>query len=54
MKKKLKIILKDKWGFWFFKRYSVVVEDEYGSLTELHIKQTEWTKCKEGDYYEIP
>jgi hypothetical protein len=47
----MKIIHKDSWGFWFFKRYSLIVEDENESLTEVIVSKTVWEKFKIGDFY---
>ena len=46
-----KIILKDKWGFWFFKRHSFIIEDIDQSLTELHVNEETWNKYNVGDQY---
>ncbi len=48
----MKIIHKDKWGFWFFKRYTFIVEDEDESLTELNVSKDKWMRFKVGDFYD--
>lgn len=52
MYKKLKIIHKDVWGFWIFKRYSLIVEDENESLTEIIVDKETWMKYNIGNHYE--
>lgn len=47
----MKIVLKDKWGFWFFKRYSFILESEDQSLTELHVSEKVWNSYNIGDQY---
>lgn len=47
-----KIIHKDVWGFWIFKRYSVIVEDENEGLTELPVDKKTFDKYNIGDQYE--
>jgi hypothetical protein len=49
---KMKIILKDKWGFWFFKRYSFYMEDESESITEVLVNKDIWEKFGVGDYFD--
>lgn len=48
----MKIIHKDKWGFWFFKRYTFILEDEEESLTEIVVKRDVWLRFDVGDYYD--
>ena len=48
----MKIIYKDKWGFWIFSRYSYVLEDEEESLTEIVVDKNTWYKFNVGDYYD--
>jgi hypothetical protein len=47
----MKIILKDKWGFLFFKRYSFYLEDENESLVECIVSKEVWGKYNVGDKY---
>ena len=47
----MKIYHKDIWGFWFFKRYSLYVEDESESLTEILTDKNTWIKYNVGDIY---
>jgi hypothetical protein len=46
----MKIIHKDKWGFWIFTRYSFIVEDENDSITEIVVDKSRWEKYTIGDY----
>jgi hypothetical protein len=48
----MKIIHKDKWGFWFFVRYNFIVEDDDESLTELTVSKDLWLRFNVGDYYD--
>ena len=48
----MKIIHKDKWGFWIFTRYTFIVEDEEGSLTEVTAPKDVWIRHEVGDYYD--
>ena len=49
----MKIYHKDVWGFWFFKRYSLYVEDESEGLMEVMVDKYTWMQYDVGDYYEI-
>jgi hypothetical protein len=49
----MKIYHKDKWGFWFFKRYSFYVEDGSEGLTEILVDKNTWERYNIGDFYEI-
>lgn len=46
----MKIIHKDKWGFWIFTRYSFILEDENESITEIVVDKNKWQKYNIGDY----
>jgi hypothetical protein len=48
----MKIIHKDYWGFWIFKRYSFILENEEESLTEIVVKKEVWEKWNVGDLYD--
>lgn len=48
----MKIIKKDCWGFWFFKRYSFYLEDEEESITELIVSKEEWDGFDVDDYFD--
>ena len=48
----MKIILKDKWGFWFFKRYSFYIEDEDEGITEVFVNKSTWDRLNVGDYFD--
>ena len=48
----MKIIHKDKWGFWFLTRYIFIVEDEDESLTELNVSKEQWMRFNVGDFYD--
>jgi len=48
----MKIIQKDKIGFWFLVRYSFYLEDECEGLTEIVVKKDIWEKFDVGDYYD--
>ena len=48
----MKIIHKDKWGFWFLTRYTFIVEDEEESLTELNVSKDKWMRFNVGDFYD--
>ncbi len=48
----MKIIYKDKWGFWFLARYTFILEDEEESLTELVVSKEQWLKFNVGDFYD--
>jgi hypothetical protein len=47
----MKIYHKDVWGFWFLKRYSLYVEDEEQSLTEIPVDKDTWSMYNVGDIY---
>jgi hypothetical protein len=49
----MKIVYKDKWGFWFFVRYNFILEDEDESLTELTVPKDVWLKFNVGDCYDF-
>lgn len=46
-----KIYHKDTWGFWFFRRYSFYVGDEFDSLSEILVDKNIWIKHNVGDYF---
>jgi hypothetical protein len=46
----MRIISKDKWGFWIFVRYSFIVEDQNDSITEIVVDKSRWEKYTIGDY----
>lgn len=48
----MKIIHKDKWGFWIFTRYSFILEDENEGLTEIVVDKKKWQRFCVGDYYD--
>ena len=47
-----KVIHKDKCGFWILVRYSMIVEDEHESLTEVIVNKETFDKYNVGDIYE--
>lgn len=47
-----KVIYKETWGFWIFKRYSMIIEDENESLTEIIVDKATFKKYNIGDEYE--
>ena len=49
----MKIYHKDYWGFWFLKRYSLYVEDENESLTEILVDKETWEFYNVGDIYRL-
>jgi hypothetical protein len=49
---KMKIIHKDKWGFWPLQWYTFIVEDNDGGLTELDIEKDIWVQYNVGDYFD--
>lgn len=48
----MKIIHKDKWGFWFFVRYSFYIEDDNEGITEIYVDKKTWQKFNVGDYFD--
>jgi hypothetical protein len=48
----MKIIKKDYWGVWIFKRYSFILEDCEESLTELVVSKNTWNKWNVGDFFD--
>ena len=50
--KKLKIIHKDECGFWIFKRYSFIIEDQDEGLTEVVVDKQTYDGYNIGDKYE--
>lgn len=48
----MKIIKKDYWGVWIFKRYSFILEDHEESLTEMVVSKKTWNRWKVGDYFD--
>jgi hypothetical protein len=46
----MRIIGKDKWGFWFFTRYSFYVEDKDEGITEVFVNRETWEDFGVGDY----
>jgi hypothetical protein len=47
----MKIYHKDVWSFWIFKRYSIYIEDEFHSLTEVLVDKQTWERYNIGDIY---
>ena len=47
----MKIYHKDVWGFWLLKRYSLYVESEEQSLTEITVDRDTWNMYDVGDIY---
>jgi len=47
----MKIYHKDVWEFWFLKRYSLYVESEEQSLTEITVDKDTWSMYDVGDIY---
>ena len=48
----MKIIHKDKLGFWFLVKYYFIVEDDDESLTEVTVSKDTWLKFNVGDFYD--
>lgn len=48
----MKIIHKDRVGFWFLVRYSFILEDEDEGLTEMVVNKQTWQRFDVGDYYD--
>lgn len=48
----MRIIHKDKWGFWFFIRYSFYMEDENEGITEYLVDRDIWNRFDVGDYFD--
>ena len=48
----MKIIHKDKLGFWFLVKYYFVVEDDDESLTEVTVSKDNWLRFDVGDHYD--
>jgi len=48
----MKIIQKDCWGFWIFKRYSFILEDEEEGLTEVVVPKYIWENSSVGNYFD--
>ena len=46
----MRIIKKDCWGFWIFKRYSFILENEEEGLNEIVVSKNVWEKWNVGDY----
>jgi hypothetical protein len=47
-----KVVYKEAWGFWIFKRYLMIVEDENESLTEIPVDKETFNSYNIGDTYE--
>jgi hypothetical protein len=47
----MKIIHKDKWNFWPFKRYSFYLESKDESLIEVSVSKQVWEKFNIGDSF---
>lgn len=48
----MKIINKDYWGFWCFKKYFFVLELEDESLIEIYVSQKIWNAFNINDYFD--
>lgn len=48
----MKIIHKDKWGFFILTWYTYIVEGENGELKEVNVNKHIWNKFNVGDYYD--
>ena len=47
----MKIYHKYVFGFWFFKRYSLYIEDEDEGLQEIIVDKYTWDQYEVGDFY---
>jgi len=47
----MRIIHKDCWGIWIFKRYTFILENEEESLTEIVVSKDVWEKYNVGDQF---
>lgn len=48
----MKIIHKDKWGFWPLQWYTFIVENDEQGLMEISVKKDIWLRFGVGDYYD--
>lgn len=46
----MKIIYKDKWNFWPFRKYYFYLETEEEGLVEMSVDKKTWEKYNVGDF----